>query len=132
MHGVPRNQAKVSIPVQQDQHRQNGKTNFITEPTAALRPEALQAKTNFHQDKMYYLSPFKLDTVGSLPTFVLEEEDRGHYKYISTTTIGGDPESELSLAHTHTRTDLLRLFFLCTSSSIASRGNPPHHTRVGY
>ena len=38
---------------------------------------------------MYYLSPFKLATVGSVPTYVLGEEDRGHYKYRLATTIEG-------------------------------------------
>ena len=33
--GVPRNQPKVSILVQQDQGCQDGKTEVITEPTAA-------------------------------------------------------------------------------------------------
>ena len=54
--------------------------DVITEPTAVSRPEALQAKTTFRQDKMYYLSPFKLATVGTLPAYVLREEDRGLYK----------------------------------------------------
>ena len=35
--GVPRNQPKVSILVQQDQDRQDGRTEIITEPTAASR-----------------------------------------------------------------------------------------------
>jgi hypothetical protein len=76
--------------VQQDQDRQDGRTDVITEPTAASRPEALQAKTTFHQDRMYYLSPFKLAVVGSLPTYISGEEDQGHYKYrLATTTDGG-------------------------------------------
>ena len=33
--GVPRNQPKVSILVQQDQDRQDGRTEVINEPTAA-------------------------------------------------------------------------------------------------
>ena len=62
----------------QDQDRQDGRTEVITEPTSTSRPEALQVKTTFRQDKMYYLFPFKLATVGSRPTFILGEEDRGH------------------------------------------------------
>ena len=53
MHGVPRNRAKVSISVQQDHDRQDGRTKVITEPTMASGLEALQAKTTFRQDKMY-------------------------------------------------------------------------------
>ena len=33
-HGVPRNQPKVSILVQQDQDHQDDRTEVITEPTA--------------------------------------------------------------------------------------------------
>ena len=33
--GVPRNQPKVSILVQRDQYRQDGRTEVIDEPTAA-------------------------------------------------------------------------------------------------
>ena len=44
--------------------------DVITEPTAASQPEAVQAKTTFFQDKMYYLSPFKFATMGSLPAYV--------------------------------------------------------------
>ena len=73
----------------QDQDHGFGGMDVIAEPTAASRPEALQAKTTFRHDKMYYLSPFKLATVGSLPAFVLEEEDRGHYKYRLSTTVEG-------------------------------------------
>ena len=61
--------------------------DVIAEPTAASRPGALQAKTTFRQDRMFYLSPFKLAIVGSLPASVLEEEDQGHYKYRLATTI---------------------------------------------
>ena len=42
--GVPRNQPKVSILVQQDQDRQDGRTEVITEPTAASRPEAFRRR----------------------------------------------------------------------------------------
>ena len=37
---VPRNQPKVSILVQQDQDRQDNRTEVITEPTAASQLEA--------------------------------------------------------------------------------------------
>ena len=36
---------------------------------------------------MYFLSPFNLAIVGSLPAYVLEEEDQGHYKYSLATTV---------------------------------------------
>ena len=65
------------------------RTKVITEPTAASRPEALQAKTTFRQEKMYYLSPFKLANLGSHPAYILGEEGRGHYKYRLATTIEG-------------------------------------------
>ena len=42
--GVPRNQPKVSILVQQDQDRHDSKTEVITEPTAASRPEAFRRR----------------------------------------------------------------------------------------
>lgn len=42
--GVPRNQPKVSILVQYDQDRQDGRTEVITEPTAASRPEAFHRR----------------------------------------------------------------------------------------
>src|SRR3990170_3538272 len=72
---------------------------------------------------MYYLSPFKLATVGSLPAYVLGEEDQGHYKYRLATTIA---RGRISSAHIDTRADLARLFFPCTSSSSAPReANPP-------
>ena len=35
---IPRNQQKVSILVQRDQDRQDGRTEVIDEPTAASRP----------------------------------------------------------------------------------------------
>ena len=48
-HGVPRNQPKVSILVQQDQDYQDGRTEVITEPTAASQPEA------FHRQRLLLL-----------------------------------------------------------------------------
>ena len=42
--GVLRNQPKVSILVQQDQDRQDGRTEVINEPTAASRPEAFHRR----------------------------------------------------------------------------------------
>ena len=61
--------------MQQDQDHRLGKEEVITEPIAASRPEALQAKTTFRRDKMYYLFPFKLSNMGSLPAYGLGEED---------------------------------------------------------
>ena len=40
--GVPRNQPKVSILVQRDQDRQDGRTEVIDESTVASRPEAFR------------------------------------------------------------------------------------------
>ena len=90
MRGVPRDQLKVSIPVQQDQDRQDGRTEVITENTMASGSEALQAKITFSQDKMYFLSPFKLAIVESLPSSIFGEEDQGHYKYSLATTVEGN------------------------------------------
>ena len=42
--GVPRNQPKVSILVQQDQDRQDGTMEVITKPTAASRPGAFRRR----------------------------------------------------------------------------------------
>ena len=64
----------------QDQDRQGSRTEVITEPTMASRAEALQAKTTFRQDRMYFLSPFKLATVESLSAYILVEEDRALQK----------------------------------------------------
>ena len=92
--------------------------DVITKPTAASRPEALQAKTTFRQDRMQFLSPLKICHCGIPSRLCLEEEDQGHYKYSLATIVEGDPNpGEISLAHALTRTDLLGLFFLCTSSS---------------
>ena len=86
------------------QDRQGGMTDVIVEPTTASRPEALQAKTTFRQDRMYFLSPFKIGCFGIPSRLRLEEEDQGHYKYSLATTIGGDqswdPGRTLSL-HSH-------------------------------
>ena len=65
---VPEESSKSFHSGQRDQDRQRGRTDVIAEPTIVSRLEALQAKTTFRRDKMYYLSPFKLATLGSLPT----------------------------------------------------------------
>ena len=89
----------------QDQDRQDCRTEVTAEPTTTSRPEALQAKTTFRQDKMYFLSPFKLAAVGSLPAFILGEEDQGHYKYSLATTIEGDRAIRtLTSSHPHKET----------------------------
>ena len=75
----PRNQTKVSIPMQQDQDRQDGRTEVIAEPTAASRPELFAGDDHFSQDRMYYLSPFKSGFCG-IPSCQHWEEDQGHYK----------------------------------------------------
>ena len=76
---VPRNQPKVSILVQQDQDRQDGRTEVIAEPTTASRPEALQVKTTFVRIRCTGCLPLNLAIMGSLPAFIWEE-DQGHYK----------------------------------------------------
>ena len=64
--------------MEQDQDRQDGRTEVITEPTAASPPEPLAGKDYFCQDNLYKLSPFELAVVGSLPAYIWEE-DQGHY-----------------------------------------------------
>ena len=68
--------------------------DVIAKLTASSRPEALQAKTTFHRDKMYYLSPFKIGHCGIPSRLRSEEEDQGHYKYSLATTVGGDRDPE--------------------------------------
>ena len=77
--GAPRNWPKVSILVQQDQDRQDGMTEVITDPTAVSQPDAFAGEDHFSQDRMYFLSPSNLAVVGSLPANIWEE-DQGHYK----------------------------------------------------
>ena len=67
MRGVPRHHAKVSILVQRDQDQQDGRTEVTMEPKTASPPEPFAGKDCFCQDKLYYMSPFKLAIVGSLP-----------------------------------------------------------------
>ena len=50
---VPRKQPKVSIPVQQDQDREDGRTEVINEPTTTSRPESFAGQYYFCQDCMY-------------------------------------------------------------------------------
>ena len=53
MRGVPRHQAKVSVSVQRDQDRQDGKTGVTMEPKAASPPEPFADEDHFCQDKLY-------------------------------------------------------------------------------
>ena len=48
-----RNQAKVTVSVQQDQDDELGRTMVITEPTAASRLEAFAGEDYFCKDSMY-------------------------------------------------------------------------------
>jgi hypothetical protein len=98
--------------VLQDQGRQDYRTDVIAEPTTASRPEALQAKITFRQDRMYFLSPFKLAIVESLPAYILGEEDRGHYIYSLATTIkgGSNPTRTLTSSHQHKNWPLEAVF----------------------
>ena len=58
------NQAKVSIPVQQDQDLQDGRTEVIAEPTTVSALEPFAGEDYFCQDSLYWLSPFKLGRYG--------------------------------------------------------------------
>ena len=51
--GVSRNQPNVSILVQQDQDRQDGRTEVIVEPKTASPPEPLAGEDYFCQDSLY-------------------------------------------------------------------------------
>ena len=51
--GVLRHQAKVSIPVQQDQDQKDGKTEVIVEPKTASLPEPFAGGDHLCQDGMY-------------------------------------------------------------------------------
>ena len=51
--GVPRHQAKVSVLGQQDQDRQDGKTEVTMEPKAASPPEPFAGEDHYFQDKLY-------------------------------------------------------------------------------
>ena len=75
MRGVLRHQAKVSISVQQDQDRQDGRTEVIAEPTAASPPEPLAGEDYFCQDSLYQLPPFKLGRYGIPSRLNIWEED---------------------------------------------------------
>ena len=79
MRRVPRNPPKVAISVQRDQDQQSSRMEVIAEPPTASRPEALQAKTTFVRIRCTSCLPSNLAIVGSLLTFIWEE-DQGHYK----------------------------------------------------
>ena len=53
MHGVPRNQPKVSILVQQDQDCQDDKTEVTMEPKTVPPQEPLAGEDCFCQDNLY-------------------------------------------------------------------------------
>ena len=62
--GVPRNQPKVSILVQQNQDRQDDRTKVIDEPTGRHDQRLFAGEDYFCQDKLYYLSPLKSGRCG--------------------------------------------------------------------
>ena len=76
--GVPRNQPKVSILVQRDQDRQDGRTEVITKPTTASPPEPLQAKTTFVRID-HTTCPLSNPAVVESLLAHIWEEDQGHY-----------------------------------------------------
>ena len=123
--GVPRNQAKVSISVQHDQDRQDGRTEVITAPTAASPPEAFAGKDYFCQDRLYYLSPFKSGRCGIPSSSYLGGGPRPLYIGLCHHHRGGRIIQTIlsSTSSSSSRTPhLLRLFNHCTSSSTAPRG----------
>ena len=69
----------VSIPVQQDQDRQDGRMEVIADPTTASPPEAFAGEDYFCQDSLYKLSPFEFGRCG-IPSRLHLGEDQGHYK----------------------------------------------------
>ena len=87
---------------------------------------------HFSQDRMYYLSPSKSRRCeipsrsylgsGPRPLYIgLSHHHSGREMYCNPSTT---PSQEYLTSR--------GLFILCTSSSIAPRGNPPHHTGLGY
>ena len=58
--GVPRNQPKVSILVQQDQECQDGRMEVIDEPTGASRPEAFRRRRLLLSEYIVLLVPFQI------------------------------------------------------------------------
>ena len=75
--------------MQQDQDRQDGRTEVIVEPTTASPPEPLQMKTTFIRIGCTSCLPLNFAVVGPIPAFIWEE-DQGHYKYDLATTMEGD------------------------------------------
>ena len=78
-HGVPRNQAKVSIFAQRELDCQDCGMEAIAKPTATSPPEPSQAKTTFVRITFTSCLPLNFSVVGSLPAYTWEE-DQGHYK----------------------------------------------------
>ena len=86
----------------------------------------------FCQDRLYYLSTFKSRRCGIPSRSYLGRGPRPLYIGPSHHHRKGT-RSEQVEHHTSSRTPhLLRLVHPCTSSSIAPRGNPPHHTGLEY
>ena len=79
MRGVPRHHAKVSILVEQDQDRQDDRTEVIAKPTAASPLEPFAGKDYFCRDSLYLLSPFKYGHCG-IPSCLHLGEDQGQHK----------------------------------------------------
>ena len=51
--GVPRHQAKVSLSVQRDQDKQDGRTEVTVEPRRHHHQHLWQTKTTFSPDNFY-------------------------------------------------------------------------------
>ena len=73
MRGVSRNQPKVSILVQRDQDRQDGRTRSSTSPPQHHDHRLLQSKTTLVMIGCTYCLPSNLAVVGSLPANIWEE-----------------------------------------------------------
>src|SRR4051812_15899235 len=111
-------------------------------PSQSHHQSLWQARTNFSQDKCTICSPSKWPTVGALPAQYLgrglgplpinrtshrqgrrRESERKREKGDELLIAVHPPGQEQTLA---------RLFYLVVFVIISPRGNPPHHTRVGY
>src|SRR4051812_40903595 len=107
-----------------------------------------QARTNFSQDKCTRCSPSKWPIVGALPdqylrrgpgpspinrTSLPQDDDDDDKKGIGNRQRERKVSELLLAVHrpSHEQT-LARLVFLVLFIIISPRGNPPHHTEVGY
>ena len=130
--GVPRNQAKVSISVQQD--HQDGRTEVIVEPTAASPPEPFAGEDCFLSGWLVLIVSLSIWPLWDPfpPTFGKRTRasiNRTSHHHRGASDLGSEPFhlNHLTSSSSSRTPHLLRLFIHCTSSSSAPRGNPPQN-----